>query len=147
VDGKIVAEKENVRIEGHRVNLKDEEMRLREEIAGIYRISGLTPPSKKEIMEKFPKERNIVTNLLTVMINTKTLVKINEDLYFYRESIDRLKKDYRELLVRDGEASPASFKEMTGLSRKFIIPLMEFFDKTKLTIRVKDHRILREEGN
>jgi len=82
VDGKIVAEKENVRIEGHRVNLKDEEMRLREEIAGIYRISGLTPPSKKEIMEKFPKERNIVTNLLTVMINTKTLVKVNEDLYF-----------------------------------------------------------------
>jgi len=56
---------------------------------------------------------------------------------FYRESIDRLKKDYRELLVRDGEASPASFKEMTGLSRKFYNSTDGFFDKTKLTIRVK----------
>ncbi|MBW2631108.1 MAG: selenocysteine-specific translation elongation factor [Deltaproteobacteria bacterium] len=143
-DGKIVAEKENVRIEGHRVNLKDEEVRLREEIAGIYRDSDLTPPSTKEIMEKFSKERDAVTDILAVMINTKALVRVNEDLYFYKESIDRLKKDYRELLIRDGKASPASFKEMTGLSRKFIIPLMEFFDKTKLTIRVKDHRILRE---
>ncbi|MBW2558846.1 MAG: selenocysteine-specific translation elongation factor [Deltaproteobacteria bacterium] len=146
-DGKIVAEKENVRIEGHRVNLKDEEVRLRKEIAGIYRDSGLTPPSTKEIMEKFPKERAAATDILAVMINTKVLVKVNEDLYFYKESIDSLKKDYRELLIRDGKASPASFKGMTGLSRKFIIPLMEFFDKTKLTIRVEDHRILRERKN
>ena len=143
-DGKIIAEKENVRIEGHRINLKDEEVRLREEIAGIYRDSGLTPPSTKEIMERFSKERKALTDILAVMTNTKALVRVNEDLYFYKESIDRLKKDYRELLIRDGKASPASFKEMTGLSRKFIIPLMEFFDKTKLTIRVKDHRILRE---
>ncbi|MCK4534036.1 MAG: selenocysteine-specific translation elongation factor [Syntrophobacterales bacterium] len=142
-DGKIVAEKENVRIEGHRINLKDEEVRLREEIAGIYRDSGLTPPSTKEIMERFSKEREVVTDILAVMTNAKALVRVNEDLYFYKESIDRLKKDYRELLIRDGKASPASFKGMTGLSRKFIIPLMEFFDKTKLTIRVKDHRILR----
>jgi len=146
-NGKIVAEKENVRIEGYRVNLKDEEARLREEIASIYRDSGLTPPSTKEIMEKFSKERETVTNILAVMTNAKALVRVNEDLYFYKESIDRLKKDYRELLIRDGKASPASFKVMTGLSRKFIIPLMEFFDKTKLTIRVKDHRILREKEN
>ncbi len=146
-DGKIVAEKENVRIEGHRVNLKDEEARIRKEIAGIYRDSGLTPPSTKEIMEKFPKERNAVTDILAVMINTKVLIKVNEDLYFYKESIDRLEKDYRDLLIRDGTASPASFKDMTGLSRKFIIPLMELFDKTKLTIRVEDHRILRERKN
>jgi selenocysteine-specific elongation factor len=46
--------------------------------------------------------------------------------------------------VRDGKATPASMKELTGLSRKFIIPLMEYFDITKLTIRGGDHRILRE---
>ena len=47
-------------------------------------------------------------------------------------------------LVRDGQATPASFKELTGLTRKFIIPLMEYFDMTKLTMRSGDHRILRE---
>jgi len=65
-------------------------------------------------------------------------------MYFHREALDRLKEDYRALLIKDGKATPATFKELTGLSRKFIIPLMEYFDKTKLTIRVEDHRVLRE---
>jgi len=143
-DKKVVADKENVRIEGHRVNLKDEEVLLREKITRIYRDSGLTPPSTKEIMETFSKEKDAATNILAVMTNSNVLVKVNEDLYFYSESIDRLKQDYRELLIRDGKSSPASFKDMTGLSRKFIIPLMEYFDKTKLTIRVENHRMLRE---
>jgi selenocysteine-specific elongation factor len=78
------------------------------------------------------------------MLNTDVLVKVNEDMYFYREALDRLREDYRALLIKDGKASPATFKELTGLSRKFIIPLMEYFDKTKLTIRVENHRMLRE---
>lgn len=142
--GRIAAHKENVRIAGHSVNLKDEEMRLSEKIEAIYRDSALTPPLTKEILEKFPKNRDVVTGILGVMINTGVLVKINEDLYFYKEALDRLREDYRALLIRDGKASPTSFKDLTGLSRKFIIPLMEFFDKTKLTIRVEDYRILRE---
>ncbi|MEA2014471.1 MAG: selenocysteine-specific translation elongation factor [Thermodesulfobacteriota bacterium] len=146
-NGKVVAKKETVRIEGHRVNLKDEEAQLREKIIRIYRDSGLTPPSTKEILEKFSKEKDTAIDILTVMTNTNLLVKLNEDLYFYKESIDRLKKDYRELLIRDGNATPTSFKEMTSLSRKFIIPLMEFFDKTKMTIRVENHRILREKAD
>jgi len=146
-NGKIAAEKENVRIEGHRVNLKDEEVELREEIAGIYRDSALTPPSTRELMEKFSRKQDAVNDILAVMLNNKTLVRANEDLYFYKEAIDKLENDYKALLIREGKASPASFKEMTGLSRKFIIPLMEFFDKKKLTIRVENHRILRERTN
>ena len=46
--------------------------------------------------------------------------------------------------MRDGQATPTSFKDLTGLSRKYVIPLMEYFDMNKLTVRVGDHRILRE---
>jgi len=142
--GKIVAAKETVRIESHAVNLKDNEVQLREEIAGIYRTAALTPPSTKELLAEFPAKKKTVTDILNVMLNTDVLVKVNEDMYFYREALDRLREDYRALLIKDGTASPATFKELTGLSRKFIIPLMEYFDKTKLTIRVENHRMLRE---
>jgi selenocysteine-specific elongation factor len=143
-EGKIVAAKENVRIEDHSVNLKDDEIQLREEITGIYMNAALTPPLTKELMEKFPGNKKAVVDILNVMLRTNVLIKVNEDLYFYREILDRLKEDYRALLTKDGKASPATFKEMTGLSRKFIIPLMEYFDKTKLTIRVENYRMLRE---
>ena len=77
------------------------------------------------------------------MLKEAELVKVNEDLYYHKHNLDRLREDYRALLVRDGKASPVTFKEMTGLTRKFIIPLMEYFDMTKLTMRTGDFRILR----
>ncbi len=58
--------------------------------------------------------------------------------------MDKLREDYKAKLLKDGQATPASFKDLTGLSRKYIIPLMEYFDASKLTVRVGDHRILRE---
>ncbi|MBW2672802.1 MAG: selenocysteine-specific translation elongation factor [Deltaproteobacteria bacterium] len=143
-DKKIVVAKENVRIEGHAVNLKEDEAQLREEITGIYQNAGLTPPLTKELMDKFSGNRKAATDILNVMLSENVLVKLNEDMSFHREALDRLKEDYRALLIKDGKATPATFKELTGLSRKFIIPLMEYFDKTKLTIRVEDHRMLRE---
>ena len=83
-------------------------------------------------------------SVLNVMLKEGTLIKINEELYFHKEILLILRGDYKKLLLKEGKATPASFKELTGLSRKFIIPLMEYFDITKLTIRAGDNRILRE---
>ncbi|MDD5168221.1 MAG: SelB C-terminal domain-containing protein, partial [Syntrophales bacterium] len=85
----------------------------------------------------------VVGSGLQVMLKENILVKINEDLYYHQDVLERLRTDYRGILIRDGKASPVTFKEMTGLTRKFIIPLMEYFDTTKLTIRTGDFRILR----
>jgi selenocysteine-specific elongation factor len=142
--GAIVVERENIRLSGHRVDLKGELEDMRSKIAQIYIDAGLTPPSIKELMEKFAGQRSLAESVINVMLKEGSLIKINEDLYFHKEVLTRLREDYKSLLVRDGKATPASIKELTGLSRKFIIPLMEYFDITKLTIRAGDHRILRE---
>jgi len=142
--GEIVVERENIRLSGHRVNLKGELEDIRSKIAEIYMDAGLTPPSIKELMEKFAGQRSLAESVINVMLKEGSLIKINEDLYFHKEVLTRLREDYKSLLVRDGKATPASMKELTSLSRKFIIPLMEYFDITKLTIRAGDHRILRE---
>ena len=143
-EGHIVVEQENIRRADHSVNLKGKLEDLRENIAGIYLESKLTPPSTKEIMEKFSDRKTETVNVLNVMFNEGILIKINEDMYYHKQFIDTLRKDYREFLLKNKESTPAIFRDMTGLSRKYIIPLMEYFDKTKLTIRVGDHRILRE---
>ncbi len=142
--GEVVAERENIRLSAHRVNLKGELEDLRSKIAETYMDAGLTPPTIKELMEKFAGQRGLAESVINVMLKDGSLIKINEDLYFHREVLARLREDYKARLVRDGKATPASMKELTGLSRKFIIPLMEYFDATKLTIRAGEHRILRE---
>jgi selenocysteine-specific elongation factor len=143
-NGDIVVERENVRMSGHRVDLQGDMEDLRTEIANIYIGAGLTPPTIKEVMGKFTQQKKMAESVLNVMLKEGTLIKINEELYFHKEILLILRGDYKKLLLKEGKATPASFKELTGLSRKFIIPLMEYFDITKLTIRAGDNRILRE---
>ncbi|MBI4633523.1 MAG: selenocysteine-specific translation elongation factor [Deltaproteobacteria bacterium] len=142
--GKITIDRENVRIAGHRVNLDGELETLRGEINRLYRGAGLTPPSIREVAEKFSDRKSKASTVTNVMLKEGELIKVNEEMYFHRDVIDKLREEYRKLLVREGKATPASFKELTGLSRKYIIPLMEYFDMAKLTIRAGDHRLLRE---
>jgi selenocysteine-specific elongation factor len=143
-DGSIVIDRENVRISGHAVNLKGDLEELRKEIEKLYLESKLTPPSTKEALEKFADRRDKARNILRVMLNEGVLVKVTEEMYFHKDVLGSLREDYRAFLLKEGESTPASFRDMTGLSRKFTIPLMEYFDATKLTIRVGDHRVLRE---
>lgn len=141
---RIVTEKDLVRSYGHRVTLANyEELCLL--LEDRYLNAGLTPPTRREILEENVSVKGIET-VLEIMIKEGTLIKVSEELYYHRKIIDQLREDYRALLMREGKATPLSFKEMTGLTRKFIIPLMEYFDAEKLTIRTGDHRILRGRG-
>ncbi len=81
------------------------------------------------------------------MVRDEELAKISEDLYFYKPALKNLKEKLISLLVKETEIDMPAFKELTGLSRKFSIPLLEYFDKIKVTIRVGDKRILREKQN
>jgi selenocysteine-specific elongation factor len=117
---------------------------MRDKILKTYLDAGLAIPSFKEVMEPFSARRSEALSLVYTMIKEGALVKVTEDLYFHRDVLSKLREDYRAYLLREGKATPAGMKELTNLSRKYIIPLMEYFDATKLTIRTGDQRILRE---
>jgi selenocysteine-specific elongation factor len=142
--GELIAEKDHVRLSGHHVQLKGEMEDLRASIAGVYSREGLSPPTVKELQERFSDRKKEIASLIQVMTREGELVRISEDLNFHRDILARLREDYRKFLEREGKATPASFRELTGLTRKFIIPLMEYFDMAKLTVRTGEYRILRE---
>ena len=141
---KILADREHVRLASHRVDLKGSLGDLGGRIETIYRDAGLAAPSVKEVMETLGGKKAEVLSVLGVLLNEGVLVKVTEDLYVHSGPLNRLREDYTAALVKAGKATPATFKDITGLSRKYIIPLMEYFDATRLTIRVGDHRTLRE---
>ena len=144
--GTIVSDKNNVRLSGHRVQLAGELDSLLQAIGTIYNEAGLAPPSLTDVVGKFKDQKAKVQSIINLMLKDGNLIKINEELCFAREALEKLRSNYKALLIKDGKATPASFKDLTGLSRKFIIPLMEYFDMNRLTVRVGDHRILREKA-
>jgi selenocysteine-specific elongation factor len=142
--GNIVSDKDNVRLAKYQVELAGDLDSLRQDIIRIYNEAGLMPASLSEIINKFSDRKTKAQSIVNLMLKEGDLIKINEELCFSREPLNKLRNDYKAMLIKDGKATPATFKELTGLSRKYIIPLMEYFDMNKLTVRVGDHRILRE---
>jgi len=140
----VVQEKEVVRLSDHSVALGADEQDVRHEIEQAYFESGLEPPYFRDMTSSLRQNSAHAKEILMHMLKEGTLVKVKEDLYFHRGVIEDLKQKLVSLLKAKGEITTPQFKEMTGVSRKYTIPLIEFFDATKVTIRVGDIRRLRE---
>ena len=141
-EGAVVQEKELLRLKEHRVTLARDQKEVRQQIEEIYRKSGVQPPYFKELKEKF--RGNTATDVLGVMVQEGILIKVKEDLFFHRDAIEELKARLVGFLKEKGEIDTPQFKEMTNASRKYTIPLLEYFDITQLTMRVGDKRMLRK---
>jgi selenocysteine-specific elongation factor len=144
--GSLVQEKELVRLKSHKVELKEDQQAARDAIEKIYLKSGLEPPYFKDLLEKFPKAQPKA--VLDLMVKEGKMIKVKEDLYFHSQPIETLKKKLVQWLKEKKEITTPEFKEMTQTSRKYTIPLLEYFDAVQLTMRVEDKRMLREsKGN
>ena len=78
------------------------------------------------------------------MVKEGRLLKVKEDLYFDRQAVDALEEELVAFLKTHGEITTPQFKDMTGISRKYTIPLIEYFDLKQITVRVGDSRVLRK---
>ncbi len=78
-----------------------------------------------------------------LLVEEGLILKIKEDLYFYTEAVNDIKSRLVDYLKLNKEITTPQFKDMALVSRKFLIPLIEYFDSTKVTLRVGDSRKLR----
>jgi len=134
-----------VKLTGYTVTLEINEQEMEEKIGNLYREAGLIPPNLKEVLAEFTEfpERQI-RQVIDLLLAKGALIKINESLCFHAPAIAKLQEDVVAFIRREGEIDAPRFKELTGLTRKFSIPLLEYFDKIKLTIRIDDKRVLRK---
>ena len=138
----IVQDNENLHLKDHRVTLASDQKEIRERIEQIYLKGKLQPPSFKEVQKEFPDGNG--TGILGVLLKEGILIKVKEDLYFHSKSIEELKEKLISFLQKNGEINTAQIKDLTGASRKYSIPLIEYFDHEQITVRVGDNRVLRK---
>ena len=140
-EGVVVLDKETIRLKEHKVTLAQDQEKTRREVEEIYRKSELQPPYFRDLKDKF--SGNAGKDVLDLMVKDGVLVKVKEDLYFHKEAIEGLKQRLMGYLKEKGEIDAPQFKDMTNISRKYMIPLLEYFDACQLTMRVGDKRVLR----
>jgi selenocysteine-specific elongation factor len=136
----IAVEGETVRLRAHRVVLKEDEEQARARIEGAFEQAGLAVPAVAEVLAKSGVEAARARSLLQILIREKRLVRVSEELVFHHTAIGKL----RELLAahKGQRFGVPVFKEWTGISRKYAIPLLEYLDREHLTRREGDERLV-----
>jgi selenocysteine-specific elongation factor len=133
-------EGELVRLASHRVVLRDDEALAREAIERAFELAGLETPELSEVLKRSGVELVRAKALLQSLLREKRLVRVGADLVFHMNVIALL----RELMGKHkGETfNVGTFKEWTGISRKYAIPLLEFLDRERVTRRAGDARVV-----
>jgi selenocysteine-specific elongation factor len=143
--GRLAQNEAVVKIPGHEVVLAEDSTKLRGEMEAFYREAGLAAPTIKELYARFgASSPALVKDILEVMARDGVAVKISEDLYYHAGTIAELQDKLVHRIREQGDIDAQGFKELSGLSRKFSIPLLEYFDRIKITLRIGDKRVLRE---
>jgi len=139
---KLEAAGEFVHVSGRGVVLKDEEAESKKVIEHAFASSGLKVPALKDVLAGLKVDKARAQKIVTLLLRDKVLVKISEDLVFHRDALANLRRSLSSEKLKSPKIDVARFKDLTGVSRKYAIPLLEYLDREHVTRRMGDERLI-----
>ena len=142
--GKLVGEGEYLRLPAHAASFTKEQAPVSEALLSAYQKAGLTPPNSNELLENLHISKKEAAPVLAALRTSGQLVRVAEGLWYAAEHLASLETALRQWFTTNESIDVGGFRDLTGLSRKYLVALLEYFDAQKITIRVGDKRILRK---
>jgi selenocysteine-specific elongation factor len=144
--GQLVAEGDHVRVPSHHAASSAEGGALKSDVLAALVSGGLTPPWLAELPAAVRGTSDSVGAVLKLLVAEGRAVRVSSELYFVAGAVEGLRERLVSHLRARREISTQEFKELVGATRKYVIPLAEYFDREKVTLRVGDKRVLRGDG-
>jgi selenocysteine-specific elongation factor len=147
-DGKVVSEKDIVRLSQHSVGLSEQDLQLSKRIEQIYLVAGVEAPAVDEVMTRAnvsSPQRGQARKLLQLLLDDRKLVRIQGEMFMHAQVVQDLKTKlhaYASQHEPERLIDVAAFKDLAGVSRKYAIPLLEYFDREQVTRRAGDKRLI-----
>jgi selenocysteine-specific elongation factor len=143
-DGTVKTERDKVRLASHEVRLSPDQQRVVDRLEDEFLRAEAAPPSAEEALGRAGLGGGDEEHeLFQVLVQAGKLVRVKESLFFHARALDTIQTKLVALLRERKEIGPADIKDLLGISRKYAIPLLEFFDQRRVTARVGERRILR----
>ncbi len=133
---------ELVHLSGRGVVMKDEEAESKKTIEEAFAVAGLKVPSLRDVLAGLKVDKVRAQKIVTLLLRDKVIVKVSDDLVFHQNSLAELRQKVAALKSTAARIDVARFKDMTGVSRKYAIPLLEYLDRERVTRRVGDERVI-----
>jgi selenocysteine-specific elongation factor len=142
-EGLVRSERDKVRLASHQVQLSAAQQRVVDQVETDFLRTGAAPPSPEEALARAGVTGDEEHELFQVLVEGKRLVRIKESLFFHAQALDTIQDKLVTLLRERKDIGPADVKDLLGISRKYAIPLLEYFDGRRVTMRVGERRVLR----
>jgi selenocysteine-specific elongation factor len=129
-----------VRLPGRGILMKDDEAESKKQIEGAFASAGLKVPALHEVIAGLKVDKSRAQKIVTLLLRDKILIKISDELVFHRSALEELRRLVMTQKTKSSKMDVAAFKELTGVSRKYAIPLLEYLDREHVTKRIGDTR-------
>jgi selenocysteine-specific elongation factor len=141
-DKKLGTTGEIVHLFGGGVVMKDEEAESKKIIEDAFAAAGLKVPALKDVLAGLKVDKGRAQKIVTLLLRDRVLVKISDDLVFHRDALAQLYRQMASEKAKSPKIDVAQFKDLTGVSRKYAIPLLEYLDREHVTRRVGNERVI-----
>ena len=113
---------------------------LLERLERVLREAGREPPSSAELQAELGPD---TPALLHFLERSGSLVQVESDRFYDAGAIEALVASLRAGMVMGREYAPGDLRDLLGVSRKYLIPLLEYCDRRGITDRSSGGRMLR----
>lgn len=141
-EGKLALEGDLIRLANHRVQLQQDEAEAENKILAAFADAGLAVPGLKTFLPELKIDLVRARKILANLTRNGQLIRVTDDLVFHHQSMESLQRQLAERKRHNPRITIPEFKELAGISRKYAIPLLEFLDRQKITLRDGDARLI-----
>ena len=144
--GQVAEQGANLRLSTHEVRVDAELAKVKGALEETFRIAGFQPPSPEDAIAKNKAKATSGLQILQVLIDECKLIRLKDNIVYHREALEEAQNRLVACLTEKKEITAAEFRDLLGITRKHAIPLLEYFDTVRVTLRVGDKRVLRSPG-
>jgi selenocysteine-specific elongation factor len=132
-----------VRLSSHEISLDTGDQKIRDNLISRFNETQLSPPALSLLRSEMGIDETKLKEILTILKDEGQLISITREIILSKDTIENAQRKISDYLETKGKATASELRTMLGGSRKFIIPLLEYFDRQGFTRREGDHRVLR----
>jgi len=149
--GEVTAKGSRWALASAEARLSDSQKQLMEKVESLLQEGGASPPTLKELQAAAAGSASTsgasageLKLVLGLLVDNGAAVKIKPDLFYAAEPLSSAREQLMAHCREHEKITLAEFRDLLGISRKFAQALLEYFDRTGVTRRIEDHRVLRK---
>ena len=132
-----------LKLASHKIALSKKQQVIVAALEKIFIETDLETPRPDELFDRIDAPKNAIEKMLDLLCESGVLIRPEPRVIFHSDTVARVREILIETIQKDGYVETAPFRDILGTSKKYTMALLDHFESTGLTVRVKSRHRLR----